>query len=65
VRLIKHTTGGPNHRSKPELSTLPETGSFYFALTRHGIFLKGYAGLAQGVSIFSFFLCSPVGGEQG
>lgn len=33
VRLIKHTTGGPNHRSKPELSTLPETGSFYFALT--------------------------------
>jgi hypothetical protein len=33
ARLIEHTMGGSNGRSKPELSTLLRTGSFYFALT--------------------------------
>ena len=34
ARLIEHTTGGSSDRSKPELSTLLGTGSFYFALTK-------------------------------
>jgi len=34
ARLIETTTGGAHRRSKPELSTLLGTGSFYFALTR-------------------------------
>ena len=33
ARLIETTTGGAHRRSKPELSTLLGTGSFYFALT--------------------------------
>ena len=31
---IEHTTAVANDHPKPELSTLPQTGSFYFALTR-------------------------------
>src|ERR1035438_4146822 len=30
---IEHTTGGRADHSKPELSTLLESGTFYFALT--------------------------------
>src|SRR5229473_543790 len=30
---VEHTTGGRADRSKPELSTLLESGTFYFALT--------------------------------
>ena len=30
---IDHTTGGADYRPKPELSTLLESGTFYFALT--------------------------------
>jgi len=30
---VEHTTGGRRGHSKPELSTLPESGTFYFALT--------------------------------
>ncbi len=33
ARLTELTTGGPADRSKPELPTLLETGTFYFALT--------------------------------
>jgi hypothetical protein len=33
ARRIEHTTGVSNSRPNPELSTLPGTGSFYFALT--------------------------------
>src|ERR1035441_11082146 len=33
ARLTEHTTGGQADRSKPELSTLLGTGTFYFALT--------------------------------
>jgi hypothetical protein len=33
ARLTEHTTGGQADRSKPELSTLLESGTFYFALT--------------------------------
>lgn len=32
-RLVEHTMGGSSSRSKPELSTLLGTGTFYFALT--------------------------------
>jgi hypothetical protein len=35
ARLTEHTTGGQADRSKPELSTLLGTGTFYFALTLH------------------------------
>jgi len=31
---VEHTTGSRADRSKPELSTLLESGTFYFALTR-------------------------------
>jgi len=34
---IEHTTGGPSGHSKPELSTLLESGTFYFALTRRSL----------------------------
>lgn len=34
ARLTEHTTGGQTGRSKPELSTLLATGTFYFALTQ-------------------------------
>src|ERR1039458_6046698 len=34
ARLTEHTTGGQADRSKPDLSTLLGTGTFYFALTR-------------------------------
>jgi hypothetical protein len=34
---IEHTTGGRSGHSKPELSTLLESGTFYFALTFWGI----------------------------
>ena len=33
ARLTEHTTGGSADRLEPELSTLLETGTFYFALT--------------------------------
>ena len=33
ARLLEHTMGRLTRRSKPELSTLLRTGSFYFALT--------------------------------
>ena len=33
ARLTEHTTGGSADRSEPELSTLLESGTFYFALT--------------------------------
>jgi hypothetical protein len=39
ARLTEHTTGGQADRSKPELSTLLGTGTFYFALTQRKIVL--------------------------
>ncbi len=34
---VEHTTGSRADRSKPELSTLLESGTFYFALTSDGL----------------------------
>jgi hypothetical protein len=34
---VEHTTDGRSDRPKPERSTLPETGTFYFALTFLGV----------------------------
>jgi hypothetical protein len=41
ARLIEHITARSGSRSKAELSTLLETGSFYFALTE--LFVAGAA----------------------
>src|SRR5450759_3178281 len=34
ARLSQHIMGGSTGHSKPELSTLPRSGTFYFALTK-------------------------------
>ena len=41
---IEHTTGGRADHSKPELSTLLESGTFYFALTPVRTGSRSYSG---------------------